>query len=191
MTGQRQWIASRDALRLVADEYLLHDIVEHASKEIQQRAAMTKAADALMRRLTEATLLARPVWFRFVQGDRENASEHVFHLHEQDRVIDPNFWRTLQRLQDNAARRTSARKPEWPVSRKWHRSKSVCHRTPLARVVCRCQRRCARKQPASRLRKALRDRTERCEAASCQQPRNFRVIGNFWQLVAARAHINA
>ena len=64
---------------------------------------MTKAADALMRRLTEPTLLARPVWFRFVQGDREHASEHVFHLHKQDRVIDPNFWRTLQRLQDNAA----------------------------------------------------------------------------------------
>lgn len=101
--GQRQWIASRDALRRVADAYLLHDIVEHASKEIQQRAAMTKAADAIMRRLTEGTLSARPVWFRFVQGDRENSLEHVFHLHEQDRVIDPNFWRTLQRLQNDAA----------------------------------------------------------------------------------------
>lgn len=101
--GQRQWASCRDALRRVADTYLLHDIVEHASKEIQQRDANTKAADAITRRLTEGTLSARPVWFRFVQGDRETAVEHVFHLQEPDRVISPNFWRTLQRLQSNAA----------------------------------------------------------------------------------------
>jgi len=93
--GQRQWIASRDALRRVAGAYLLHDIVEHASAEAQQREAMIMAADAIMRRLTEGTLAARPVWFRFVQGDHDNAEEHVFHLQEQDRIINPNFWRTL------------------------------------------------------------------------------------------------
>lgn len=98
LTGHREWIASREALRLVTDAYVIHDIVEYESKEKQRHAAMAKAADALMRRLTEGTLLARPIWFRFVQGSRDEASEHVFHLHEQDRAISPNFWRTLQRL---------------------------------------------------------------------------------------------
>lgn len=103
LTGPREWIASREALRLVTEAYALHDIVEYDSKEMQQRAAMAKATDALMRRLTEGTLLARPIWFRFVQGDREHASEHTFPLHEQDRAIDPNFWRTLDRLKTAAA----------------------------------------------------------------------------------------
>lgn len=98
LAGQREWIASREALRLVADAYAFHDIVAYESKEMQQRAAMAKATDALMRRLTAGTLLARPIWFRFTQGNRAEASEHIFHLHEQDRAIDPNFWRTLQRL---------------------------------------------------------------------------------------------
>lgn len=102
LPAPHNWIACRDALRLVTDAYVLHDIAEYASKEAQQRAAMTKAADAIMRRLTEGTLLAKPVWFRFVQGTRD-VSEHVFHLQEQDRAIDPNFWRTLQRLKGGAA----------------------------------------------------------------------------------------
>jgi hypothetical protein len=100
--GQREWIASREALRLVADAYALHDIEEYESKEMQQRAAMARAVDALMRRLTEGSLLARPIWFRFVQGNSEDESEHVFHLREQDRTISPNFWRTLARLQRTA-----------------------------------------------------------------------------------------
>jgi hypothetical protein len=102
LPGQREWIASREALRLVADSYALHDIVEYETKERQQRAAMTKATDALMRRLTEGTLLAQPIWFRFVQGNSDDEVEHVFHLQEQDRTISPNFWRTLQRLQSAA-----------------------------------------------------------------------------------------
>lgn len=102
LAAPRNWIASRDALRLVTDAYALHDIAEYASKEMQQRAAMVEAVDAIMRRLTEGTLLAKPVWFRFVQGTRDT-SEHVFHLQEQDRAIDPNFWRTLRRLQAGAA----------------------------------------------------------------------------------------
>lgn len=102
LAGQREWIASRDALRLVADAYALHDIVEYESKEMQQRAAMARATDAIMRRLTEGTLLARPIWFRFVQGNGDDASEHVFQLQE-DRTISPNFWRTLRRLQNVAA----------------------------------------------------------------------------------------
>jgi len=101
LPAPRNWIASRDALRLVIDAYALHDITEYASKEMQQRAARAQAADAIMRRLTEGTLLGKPVWFRFVQGTRDIA-EHVFHLQEQDRVIDPNFWRTLRRLQGGA-----------------------------------------------------------------------------------------
>jgi hypothetical protein len=96
--GQREWVASRDALRLVADAYALHDIVAYESKELQQRAAISKAVDAIMRRLTEGTLVARPVWFRFTQGNCADASEHVFRLHDNDRAIDPNFWRTLRRL---------------------------------------------------------------------------------------------
>lgn len=96
--GQREWVASRDALRLVADAYALHDIVAYESKELQQRAAISKAADAIMRRLTEGTLVARPIWFRFTQGNCVDASEHVFRLNDSDRAIDPNFWRTLQRL---------------------------------------------------------------------------------------------
>lgn len=103
LAGQREWIASREAVRLVTDAYALHDIVEYESKEFQQRAAMARAIDALLRRLTEGTLLARPVWFRFVQGNSDDASEHVFHLHEHDRTISPNFWRTLQRLRNVAA----------------------------------------------------------------------------------------
>lgn len=51
-----------------------------------------------MRRLTEGTLVAQPIWFRFTQGNCADASEHVFRLHDKDRAIDPNFWRTLQRL---------------------------------------------------------------------------------------------
>lgn len=96
--GQREWVASRDALRLVADAYALHDIVEYESKELQQRAALSKATDAIMRRLTEGTLSAQPIWFRFTQGDCATASEYVFRLNDGDRAIDPNFWRTLQRL---------------------------------------------------------------------------------------------
>lgn len=98
----REWTASREALRLVSEAYALHDIVEYETKEKQQRAAMARATNALMRRLTEGTLLARPVWFRFVQGNRDDGDEHVFHLQEQDRTIDPNFWRTLQRLRTYA-----------------------------------------------------------------------------------------
>ncbi|WP_225009530.1 hypothetical protein [Novosphingobium percolationis] len=59
---------------------------------------MTRAADALMRRLTEGTLLASPVWFRFVQGNRNGGEEQIFHPQEYVRTIDPYFWRTLQRL---------------------------------------------------------------------------------------------
>lgn len=103
LAGHREWIASREALRLVTDAYVIHDIVEYESKEKQRHAAMAKAAGALMRRLTEGTLFSRPIWFRFVQGSRDEASEHVFHLHEQDRTISPNFWRTLQRLRTVAA----------------------------------------------------------------------------------------
>ena len=98
LTGLREWIASRDALRLVTDAYVTHDIEEYDSKEKQRCAAMAKAANAIIRRLTEGTLLSRPVWFRFVQGSQHDASEHVINLHEQDRAISPNFWRTMQRL---------------------------------------------------------------------------------------------
>ena len=96
---RREWIASREALRLVSEAYALNDIEEYQSEEQRKRAARTRAADALFRRLTDGTLLARPMWFRFVQGNRDDGAEHLFHLQEQDRVIDPNFWRTLQRLQ--------------------------------------------------------------------------------------------
>lgn len=100
---RREWIASREALRLVSEAYALHDVGEYDSNEMRHRAAMAKAADALVRRLSEGTLLARPVWFRFVQGNGADGDEHVFHLHEQDRVISPNFWRTLQRVRAVAA----------------------------------------------------------------------------------------
>lgn len=99
---RREWIASREVLRLVSEAYALHDVAEYETREKQQRAAMAKATDALMRRLTEGTLLASPVWFRFVQGNHDGGDEHVFHLQEQDRIIDPNFWRTLQRLRSSA-----------------------------------------------------------------------------------------
>lgn len=99
---RRDWIASREALRLVSEAYALHDVAEYDTKEKQQRAAMARATGALLRRLTEGSLLARPVWFRFVQGRRDEGDEHVFRLLEQDRAIDPNFWRTLQRLQNVA-----------------------------------------------------------------------------------------
>ena len=96
---RREWIASREALRLVSEAYALHDVVEYETKEKQQRAAMARAADAVMRRLTEGTLLARPVWFRFIQGNRNDGTQHEYHLPEQDRLINANFWRTLNRLQ--------------------------------------------------------------------------------------------
>ncbi len=99
---RRDWIAAREALRLVSEAYALHDIVDHETREKQQRAAMAKATDALMRRLTEGSLLACPVWFRFVQGNHNGGAEHVFHLREPDRTIDANFWRTLQRLRSTA-----------------------------------------------------------------------------------------
>lgn len=99
---RREWIASREALRLVSEVYALHDFVEYETNEHKHRAAMARAADALIRRLTDGTLLARPVWFRFVQGNRDHSDEHVFHLQKQDRTIDPNFWRTLQRLRNVA-----------------------------------------------------------------------------------------
>jgi len=97
------WIVSRDAIRLVAAAYARHGVVEFASEEDKQRAAMATAADAIIRRLTEGSLLSRPVWFRFVQGNSDDGTEFVFHLREQDRTIDPNFWRTIQRLQTTAA----------------------------------------------------------------------------------------
>lgn len=99
---RRDWIASREALRLVSEAYATHDIAEYDTKEKQQRAAMARASDALLRRLTDGSLLARPVWFRFVQGRRDEGEEHVFRLKEQDRIISPNFWRTLQRLRNSA-----------------------------------------------------------------------------------------
>ena len=99
----REWIASREALRLVSTAYALHDFEEYESKEKQHRAAMTRAADALIRRLAEGTLLARPVWFRFVQGNRDDGTQHEYHLPERERSISANFWRTLQRLQAVAA----------------------------------------------------------------------------------------
>ena len=98
LARQREWLASRDALRLVADAYARHDIVEYQSKEMQQQAAMASATDAVMRRLNEGTLLAQPVWFRFVQGNSIDECETIFRLQKPDRSINPNFWRTLQRL---------------------------------------------------------------------------------------------
>ncbi len=95
---RREWIASSEALRLVSEAYALHDVAEYETKEKQQRAARARATVALMRRLTEGTLIAKPVWFRFVQGNREEDAEHVFHLQKHDRAISPNFWRTLERL---------------------------------------------------------------------------------------------
>jgi hypothetical protein len=114
-TGRREWIASREAVRLVTDAYALHDIVEYESREMQQRAAMGTAVSAIMRRLTEGTLLARPIWFRFVQGKSEDDAEYIFHLHDEDRTIDPNFWRTLARLQSaaNLARSKSVANFDW------------------------------------------------------------------------------
>lgn len=103
LPAQREWVTSREAVRLVADAYVLHDIVEYETKERQQCAAMAKATDAIMRRLTEGTLLARPIWFRYVQGNSDDGSEHAFHLQGPDRTISPNFWGTLQRLRNTAA----------------------------------------------------------------------------------------
>lgn len=97
-----EWIASREALRLVSEAYALHDVVEYETKEKQQRAAIARAADALLRRLSEGTLTACPVWFRFVQGNRDEGDEQVFHPQGQGRTIDPTFWRTLQRLRNVA-----------------------------------------------------------------------------------------
>lgn len=94
----REWIACREAFRLVSEAYSQNDIAEYGTKEEQLRVARARAADALMRRLTEGSLLARPVWFRFVQGNCEVGDEHLYRLQEQDRLISPNFWRTLQRL---------------------------------------------------------------------------------------------
>ena len=102
LVGRREWIASREALRLVGEAYASHDIAEYDSNEKRQRAANVAATDALMRRLAEGTLLARPIWFRFAQGNRNDGSEHVFHLSDPDRTIDPNFWRTLHRLKSVA-----------------------------------------------------------------------------------------
>jgi len=98
---KRDWIASREAVRLVSEAYALHDVKELESDEKRQRARVS-AADALIRRLTDGTLLAKPVWFRFVQGNRDSGEEHVFHRKEPDGTIDPNFWRTLQRLRAGA-----------------------------------------------------------------------------------------
>jgi hypothetical protein len=75
-----EWIASREALRLVSVAYALHDFTEYESKEKQHRAASARAADALFRRLIDGTLLARPMWFRFVQGNRHDGTEHLFRL---------------------------------------------------------------------------------------------------------------
>jgi hypothetical protein len=102
VSGQREWVSSREAVRLVTEVYALHDIVQSGSKETQQRDPMARAIDAIIRRLTEGSLQGRPIWFRFVQGNSDAASEHVFHLQEPDRTISPNFWRTLQRLRSTA-----------------------------------------------------------------------------------------
>ncbi|WP_226017109.1 hypothetical protein [Novosphingobium sp. FKTRR1] len=99
---RREWIASREALRLVSEAYALHDTAEYETTAKRHHAAMAKAADALMRRLTEGSLLARPVWYRFVQGNHDNGEEHLIQLQEQDRAISPNFWRNLQRLRRSA-----------------------------------------------------------------------------------------
>lgn len=99
----RNWIASREAIRLVCEAYARHDLAEYDTKEKQQRAAMARASDALLRRLSEGSLASRPVWFRFVQGRRAESDEQVFHLKPDDRVISPNFWRTLQRLRNVAS----------------------------------------------------------------------------------------
>lgn len=99
----RDWIASREAFRLVCEAYARHDVAEYETKEKQQRAAMDRASDALLRRLSEGSLVSRPVWFRFVQGHREVGDEHVFHLQPNERLISPNFWRTLQRLRNVAS----------------------------------------------------------------------------------------
>ncbi len=99
----REWIASREALRLVSEVYALHDLEEYESEEQRKRAASARAADAMLRRLTEGTLLARPAWFHFVQGSHNDGTEHVIRLPEKDRVISPNFWRILRRVQALAA----------------------------------------------------------------------------------------
>lgn len=98
---QRHWITSREALGLVSEAYARHDPAKYDTQEARQLAAHARATDALMRRLTEGSLVASPIWFRFVQGNRNDGEECVFRLQE-DRTIDPNFWRTLQRLKSAA-----------------------------------------------------------------------------------------
>ena len=102
LTEHREWIPSREALRLVMGAYASHDFIEYPSNETQQVAAMERATEAMLRRLTEGSLLARSMHFRFAQGNRDDSSEYLFELHEPERTIDPNFWRTLQRLHATA-----------------------------------------------------------------------------------------
>jgi len=98
LAERREWISSREAVRLVTEAYATHDIFDYDTPEAKRRAAVAGAADAILRRLAEGALIAQPVWFRFVQGNNVDTAEHVFHLNQPDRTISPNFWRTLQRL---------------------------------------------------------------------------------------------
>lgn len=96
--SHREWISSREALRLIMAVYASHDFLEYDSDAIHQWVARERATDAILRRLTEGSLVARPMSFRYTLGSLDDGNERLFELHEPEGTIDPNFWRTLRRL---------------------------------------------------------------------------------------------
>ncbi|MBL0767767.1 hypothetical protein JI743_02985 [Sphingopyxis sp. DHUNG17] len=90
-----RWISSRDALQLVGQAYMHHDPIEYATDEIQRCAARDNATEAILRRLTQGSLLARAVDFAFT-SDLEDWHPTKWSLDEPAGTIPKTFWSELK-----------------------------------------------------------------------------------------------
>lgn len=86
----RQWVSSCEAVQQVAATYARFDFTDYYSEEIAQSAAMYTATEAMLLRLEQGSLLARPSTFdfRFVFDE--------IPLDEASGTIPKRFWREFR-----------------------------------------------------------------------------------------------
>lgn len=99
-----RWISSREALQLVMEAYLKHDPLEYSTDEIQRLAARDSAVEAILRRLTQGSLLARPRGFLFVTTSPKGWAPVEQPLDAPGGTVPKSFWMAM-RVGGNLARR--------------------------------------------------------------------------------------
>ncbi len=93
-----RWVSSRDAVQLVMDAYSQDDPTDHWSDEMRHNSIKHSATEAILRRLIQGTLLARPADFQFV-ADGDAWEPTAIALDKPNDTIPKKFWATLKRCE--------------------------------------------------------------------------------------------